>query len=189
MRKTVVALTLIALISLCLMASGAELMLADFDSGTKPNNIGGDFGGWNSDAEDFSQGCYESFDQSNALGETGSCMKLEYDVNSTGPAYCGFWMKTSGGLDATSYTNLVIWMKSDAATGGTARVKIELKTESERGAFYIDGISPTWTRFTILLDDFLVSDYSSFQELVIVFEDHTSRPKEGVIYVDNISLE
>lgn len=189
MRNVVAALTVIALTCPFCVSFGGELIMADFDSGTKPNNIGGDFGAWSSSAEDYTQGCYESFDQVNALGGTGSCMKLEYDVNSPQPAYCGFWMKTAGQLDASSHSNLVIWMKSDAATGGTSRVKIELKTETERGAYYVDGINPSWTRFVVLLDDFLISDFSTFQELVIVFEDHTSQPKEGAIYVDSVSLE
>ena len=41
-------------------------MVADFNSGTKPNNIGGDFGAWIKDPNDPMQGCVESFDATTA---------------------------------------------------------------------------------------------------------------------------
>ncbi|RKY37641.1 MAG: hypothetical protein DRP73_01430, partial [Candidatus Omnitrophota bacterium] len=40
------------------------LVVADFDSGVKPNNVGGDFGAWDKDPMDFSQTCIESFNTS-----------------------------------------------------------------------------------------------------------------------------
>ncbi|MDD4860445.1 MAG: hypothetical protein PHR56_09655, partial [Dehalococcoidales bacterium] len=52
-------------------ASGSELLVADFDSGEKPNNIGGDFGAWSKDPTDFSQGCTEAFDSVNRYGTKG----------------------------------------------------------------------------------------------------------------------
>ena len=43
-------------------------MIADFNSGTKPNNIGGDFGAWIKDPTDPAQGAVESFDPVNRFG-------------------------------------------------------------------------------------------------------------------------
>ena len=71
-------------------ASGNEFLVADFNSGEKPNNIGGDFGAWNKDPTDFSQGCSEAFDSVNRFGSTGFAMKLDYSVESKNPAYNGF---------------------------------------------------------------------------------------------------
>ena len=48
--------------------SGNEIMLADFDTGDKPNNVGGDFGAWDKDPNDDTQGCQLSFDQDDAKG-------------------------------------------------------------------------------------------------------------------------
>lgn len=170
-------------------AQGADaLLVADFNSGAKPNNLGDDFGAWSRDPEDFTQGCYEEFNTAHARGGEGSCMMLEYDVDSPKAAFNGFWMKFDN-LDITAYENLVLWMKSDPEKGGASRLKIEMKTHAERGAHYIDGIGSEWKRFEISLFDFLISDYSKLQEMVIVFEDHTARPKEGIIYIDDISFE
>lgn len=170
-------------------AQGADgLLVADFDSGAKPNNLGDDFGAWSRDPEDFTQGCYEEFNKAHARGGEGSCMMLEYDVDSPKPAFNGFWMKFSD-LDVSAYDNLVLWMKSDPEKGGASRLKIEMKTDAERGAHYIDGVGSEWKRFEIPLFDFLISDYTKLQEMVLVFEDHTARPKEGVIYIDDVSFE
>ena len=68
-------------------SSSSELMIADFNTGDKPSNIGGDFGAWNKDPADFTQGCTESFDSANRHGDSGFAMKLEYSVDSKNPAY------------------------------------------------------------------------------------------------------
>lgn len=189
MTNRTLALTLAALfITLIPCLAADSLVLADFNSGAKPNNVDGDFGAWSRDPEDFSQSCYEEFNTAHARGGEGYCMMLEYDVDSPTPAFNGFWMHFNN-LDASPYENLVLWLKSDPEKGGASRLKIEMKTKSERGAHYIDGISSEWKRFEIPLFDFLISDYNGLQEMVLVFEDHTARPKEGVIYIDDISLE
>jgi len=41
--------------------AGKALVVADFDTGDKPNNLGGDFGAWDKDPNDESQGCQLSF--------------------------------------------------------------------------------------------------------------------------------
>ena len=49
-------------------APQSELLVADFDSGDKPNNLGGDFGSWNKDPKDDTQGAYMTFVSDDALG-------------------------------------------------------------------------------------------------------------------------
>ena len=39
-----------------------ELVILDFDTGDKPNNIGGDFGAWDKDPNDETQWCEISFE-------------------------------------------------------------------------------------------------------------------------------
>ena len=48
--------------------TATELMVADFNSGAKLNNLGGDFGVWIKDPSDPMQGCIESFDRANRFG-------------------------------------------------------------------------------------------------------------------------
>lgn len=187
MRMPAIAATLFLAFAVQFACAEDALTVADFNSGQKPNNLGNDFGAWDRDPEDFTQSCYEEFNAEHARGGSGFCMMLEYDVDSPKAAYNGFWMQF-GSFDASSYESLVLWLKSDTAKGGAARLKIEMKTQAERGAQYVEGISSEWQRFEIPLFDFLISDYSSLQEMVIVFEDHTANPKEGIIYVDDIQF-
>ena len=86
--------------------SGNELVVADFDTGDKPNNIGGDFGAWDKDPNDDTQGTQLTFEPDDALGDqAGYAIRLDYDVDSPNPAYNGFWMKLNG-EDATAYNAL-----------------------------------------------------------------------------------
>ena len=114
------------------MAAGNELVLADFNTGDKPSNVGGDFGAWNKDPNDETQGTAMSFVSDDALGDpAGYSIRLDYDVDSPNPAYCGFWMKLNN-EDATPYNALTFYIKGDAAAGFTKRVKIELKDKSNK---------------------------------------------------------
>lgn len=167
-----------------------ELVVADFDTGDKPNNIGGDFGGWDKDPNDDSQFCQMSFEPNDALdNEAGFSIRLDYDVDSPSPAYNGFWMKFNG-EDATPYNALSFYIKGDAQKGYTKRVKVELKDMSNQASPYIvTGISDDWQKITIPFDKFRrVSDWSALNEFVIVFDDINSSPKTGTIYVDQVAL-
>ena len=104
----------------------SELVISDFDTGDKPNNIGGDFGGWDKDPNDESQGTVMSFEPNDALGDpAGYSIRLDYDVDSPNPAYNGFWMKLNG-EDASAYYTLNFYIKGDGVSVFTKRDKIEL---------------------------------------------------------------
>ena len=70
----------------------AELMIADFNSGAKPNNLGGDFGAWIKDPADPSQGAVEAFDAKDRYGDKGYALRLIYSVASKQPAFGGLWL-------------------------------------------------------------------------------------------------
>lgn len=167
----------------------SELLIADFDSGEKPNNIGGDFGAWNKDPADFSQGCTESFDSINRYGDTGFGMKIDYSVESKNPAYNGFWM-TLNNLNGSKYDNLSFWVKGDAKIGYTTVFKVELKnTGKQIGRYYVTNVTDQWQEVVIPLAEFKgLADLSSLTEFVIVFEDRIASNKKGVIYIDDIRL-
>ena len=167
--------------------SAGELMVADFDSGEKPNNIGGDFGSWNKDPTDFSQGCTESFDSVNRSGTKGFGMKLEYSVESKNPAYNGFWMFLQN-LDASKYDNVALRVKGDAKVGYTTVFKVEIKNASKQvGRYYVTNITDQWQDVVIPLKDFKgITDLSNMTEFVVVFEDRIASNKKGVVYIDDI---
>lgn len=171
-------------------AAGGELVIADFDSGDKPNNIGGDFGSWDKDPNDETQFSQMAFEGDDGLGDAaGYSIRLDYDVDSPNPAYNGFWMKLNG-EDATAYGAVSFYIKGDAEKGFTKRLKVELKDMSNQPSPYIvTGITDQWQKITVPFEKFRkVSDWSAMNEFVVVFDDINSNPKSGTIYIDHISF-
>jgi len=170
--------------------AATELIVADYDTGDKPNNIGGDFGAWDKDPNDETQGTQMSFEPEDALGDpAGYSIRLDYDVDSPNPAYNGFWMKLNG-EDATAYNTLNFYMKGDTAQPYTKRVKIELKDMSNKPSPYIvTGLTDQWQKFSIPFEKFRrVTDWTSMNEFVVVFDDINSSPKAGTVYLDQVSF-
>ncbi|MFA7255347.1 MAG: carbohydrate binding domain-containing protein [Candidatus Omnitrophota bacterium] len=167
-----------------------ELVIADFDTGDKPNNIGGDFGGWDKDPNDESQGTQMSFDTDDSQGDaSGYAIRLDYDVDSPNPAYNGFWMKLNG-EDATAYNTLNFYVKGDAKTGYTKRFKIELKDMTNKpSAYIVSGVTDQWQKISIPFEKFRrIENWNSLNEIVFVFDDINSSPKTGSILLDQITL-
>lgn len=166
-----------------------EFMVADFDSGEKPNNIGGDFGAWNKDPADLSQWCNESFDSSNRYGSTGFSMKLDYSVESKNPAYNGFWMFLQS-FDASKYDNIIFRVKGDGKIGYTTVFKVELKNAAKQvGRYYVTNVSDQWQEIVIPLKEIKgITDFSGLTEFVVVFEDRIASNKKGVIYLDEVKF-
>ncbi len=167
-----------------------ELVIADFDTGDKPNNVGGDFGGWDKDPNDESQGCQMSFDTDDSQGDaSGYSIRLDYDVDSPNPAYNGFWMKLNG-EDATPYNTLNFYVKGDAKKGYTKRFKIELKDMTNKpSAYIVSGVTDQWQKISIPFEKFRrIENWNALNEFVIVFDDINSNPKKGSILIDQVTL-
>jgi hypothetical protein len=165
------------------------LLVADFDTGEKPSNLGGNFGAWNRDPSDPTQWCKENFDNVTRHGEKGFSMKLSYCVDSPNPAYNGFWLMLPN-FDASKYDSLNMWVKGDAQAGYTTVFKIELKNAARQtGRYYVSNVTDQWQRISVPLSDFKgLADKTSLTELVIVFEDRMATVKKGTIYIDDISF-
>jgi hypothetical protein len=196
MVKKLISVAVLAAFFVSLAAAGSfaaakssELVVADFNSGEKPNNIAGDFGAWNKDPSDFAQGCVESFDMANRYGDSGFAMKLEYSVDSRNPAYNGFWMSLNG-IDVSRYDSLSFRVKGDAKTGYTTVFKVELKNAAKQvGRYYVTSVSDQWQDVVIPLSEFKgLTDLSNMSEFVIVFEDRIASNKKGVVYIDDIKF-
>ena len=164
-----------------------ELVAANFNSGEKPNNLGGNFGAWNKDPSDPTQWCKEGFDNVTKRGDTGFAMKLDYSVDSPNPAYNGFWMMFPN-LDASKYDAINFWVKGDPQAGYTTVFKIELKnSDKQTGRYYVSSVSDQWQEISIPLTEFKgLIDKTSLTEFVIVFEDRMASNKKGVLYIDDI---
>ena len=167
-----------------------ELVVADFDTGDKPNNLGGDFGGWDKDPNDETQGTQMSFEPDDSLGDpAGYAIRLDYDVDSPNPAYNGFWMKLNG-QDGTAYNTINFYVKGDESAGYTKRVKIELKgMDNKPSPYIVSGITGEWQKISIPFEKFRrITDWSALNEFVVVFDDINSNPKAGTIYFDHLTL-
>lgn len=187
---TVAVVVFLALSVFTGSASAAEeVVIADFDTGEKPNNIGGNYGAWDKDPSDFSQGCAEAFNSENRYGDKGFAMELDYDVDSRNPAYNGFWMLLQN-LDGTKYKNLSMRVKGSSEEGYTTVFKVELKNAQKQvGRFYVTNVTDKWQEIVIPLNQFKgMTDFSNLQEFVIVFEDRVASNKDGVLYIDDLKF-
>lgn len=166
-----------------------EFLIADFNSGQKPNNIGGNFGAWDKDPKDPTQGCKDAFDSKNRYGQKGFGIKLDYDVESKNPAYNGFWMELRE-FDASGYDSISFWVKGDRSAGYTTAFKIEFKNpKNEVGAYYVTNVTDSWQNMIIPLKKIRgITDFSGLTEFVIVFEDKVASKKDGAIYIDDITF-
>ncbi|MFA5339098.1 MAG: carbohydrate binding domain-containing protein [Candidatus Omnitrophota bacterium] len=191
MKKVYLALTAMAIVLLFAgQAFAATLVIADFDSGTKPNNIGGDFGAWNKDEADATQGCKMDFDGSVMHGTKGFSVRLDYDVDSPNPAYNGFWMKLQD-TDVSKYDKLSFWIKGDETAGFSPKVKLEVKnSKGEVGKYLITNVTKDWQEIVVPLNKLAgLTDLTSMTEFVIVFDDMTcAAKKQGTIYIDDIAF-
>lgn len=165
-------------------------MVADFNSGKKPNNLGGDFGAWTKDPSDPMQGCIESFDRANRFGGSGYALRLIYSVESKNPAFGGLWMRLQN-LDASKFKSLAFRAKGDPRMGFTTVFKVELKDSMDQAShFYVRGITDQWQDIAIPLKDFEgMTNFRSLKEFVIVFEDTSATSKRGVIYIDDVRFK
>lgn len=164
-------------------------MVADFESGDKPNNVNGDFGSWDKDPNDATMYSRMSFSSEDTYENSDYSLRLDYDVDSPNPAYNGFWMKLET-FDASTYKGVSVAIRGDAITGFTPRIKLELKNaKGQVGKFYLSGITSDWKEFAIPFDKFKgLKDFVDMTEFVVVFEDGVSNPKVGTIYIDNIAF-
>jgi hypothetical protein len=170
--------------------SGAIAMLDDFNGGVRSNLLGGAMGVWSKDEYDDTQGCEIDFVEHPRLGKSGGySMQISYDVDSPNPAYNGVWIKLED-FDARPYSYLVMYLKApNSPPYGTDRVKLELRNaRKEMGSYMVTRIPRgAWREYKIPLKKFKgLKDLSALDELVLVFEDKTSNPKEGILYLENI---
>jgi len=169
------------------LVAAAELVVADFNSGAKPNNLGGDFGAWIKDPADPMQGVVESFDAKDRFGDKGYALRLIYSVASKNPAYGGLWMRLQN-VDATRFDNLEFRVRGDAGLGYTSVFKVELKDALDQTSHhYVRGVTDTWQNIVIPLGEFEgIANARKLKELVIVIEDTTATAKQGLLYLDDV---
>ena len=178
------------------------LMIADFDTCTSPNNVGGGMG-----AACPKSGCpppdqlFETYPEEPGRG----CVAcLEYHIKT----WSAFWLKLNH-LDMSPYDYLVFDIRGTGDIIGTnKKFKIEIKRDCyatsegtvcyELEIKYVGEVTSEWQEVRINLSEFAfpgwappfknIQDWSDMEELVFVVEGGYSG-KDGFIYLDNVRLE
>jgi hypothetical protein len=153
------------LLGVSLAYAADSLVVADFDTCSKPNKLGGNYGAWDKDPMDFTQTAMESIMRTVKHGDKGCSIQIYYDVDSPNPAYNGFWMELRN-VDVSAYSKLSIWVKGDEERAYTKVFKLELKnTLGEVGKTYITGITGEWQEIIVPFVKFMgITDFSELKE-------------------------
>ncbi len=177
------------ILSLPETAGAGVLVLDDFDDGKTPNALGGDYGSWELNPHDQTQYCRDSLSAEQAAGGNGYALRLDYSVDSPNQAYNGFWSNLQG-KDLRSYTQFSLDIKGDAARGYPAAIGIELKNAKQIGRYRMRGITGQWQHVAIPLAAFAgLTTLNRMTEFVVVFDDLTTTPLVGTVYLDNLRFE
>jgi hypothetical protein len=116
-------------------------------------------------------------------------MQIAYDVDSPNQAYNGVWVKLEG-FDARPYKYLVLYFKApNYPPYGTDNLKLELKNrKGDSGSYRIKRIPRgAWREYKVPLKKFRgIKDLSDVTELIIVFEDKSANPKEGIVFLEHV---
>lgn len=195
MNRTVICFLLVCFMIMPAFAAtvskSGELLVADFNRGEPPNNLGGGYGTWNSDPNDSEQGCYLVDEPDDYLDpKTGYCIRLDYDVQSKKPAFNGFFLKLKE-TDVTNYDILSLWIKGTPDGKFTTALKLELKdTEGKRAVYPVTNISKEWKEFQVNFKKTKAPmNWKKISEIVLTFDDIVSTYKEGTLYIDQVAFK
>lgn len=168
-----------------------KMVVADFNGSRLKTNLGEDFGTWDRDPNDATQGCRMKVAKTDALeNPDGSSIQLDYDVDSPNPAYNGFWLKLQK-ANAVQMDTLSFYVKGDDVAGFPLKMKFELKDKMRgKATFVIENITAKWQRVSLSINPNSKKPGESkpFEEFVVVFDDATSSPKSGRVYIDQIEF-
>ncbi len=121
--------------------------------------------------------------------EKGKTLKLDYNVDSWEQAKVEFWIDLEQ-KDLSAFDTLHLYMRGDPEKGCTKNVMLQFMDGDNRIAPYIvTAIQSHWSEFIIPFKRFSrIRDWSHMKEFRIVFDDINSNPKEGTLYIDEISV-
>ncbi|HXF43101.1 MAG TPA: hypothetical protein VNK26_05120, partial [Pyrinomonadaceae bacterium] len=128
-----------------------------------------------------------TFSASDVMGRKGGrSVRLEYDVDSPNPAFNGFWLKLNE--PAKSFKALIFFIKGDQSAGFTKKLKAEIKfSDQQKSVYLIENITDQYKRYRLEITP--PGNKSRLTEFTIVFDDQTSQPKKGAVFLDEIELE
>ena len=181
-------LLLVALLNIGFIQAsmGHSLFITDFEGG----GIAGPMGAYDANPLDESQWIKMSIVEDDALEKPGGkALKIDYDVDSWKRAKGEFWIDL-GESDFSTFDTLNLWIRGDRQNGFTKNITVQLKDGSnQRAPYIVSGIKDQWKAFRIPFKRFSrIGDWPRMKELALVFDDVNSNPKEGTLFIDEISV-
>lgn len=110
--------------------------------------------------------------------------KVEYSETST---FAGYFTEVSG-IDFTKYDYLVLYIKGDKEKGYSRSLKLELKDRRTVASYVLEGITDEWQKFVIPISVFSEVNLKRASFLGILFQSELLTKKEGVVYIDEVSI-
>ncbi len=156
------------------------MMIADFDSCTGVNNLGGGMGAaYNPNTANRLEVRYQQ-----EAGH-GCVARLQYSLETGG--WVAFWLQLKD-ADFSPYRTLYFWIRGEEGSPAPGRIKIELKraNNTEQRVGYITlSLTPQGQWISVPLRDFPLSSLTRMSELVFTFE-ATAAGQNGVIVLDRV---
>lgn len=156
------------------------MTIADFDSCTGINNLGGGMGA-----------AYDP-NTANRLVEEyrgepgrGCVVRLQYSLEPFG--WAAFWLKLEG-ADFSPYNTLWFWVRGEEGSPAPGRIKVELKRGDDPQIYLVYRpltLTPNGQWVSISLSDFRLPSWTQMRELVFTFEAQGAG-QNGVIIVDSV---
>jgi carbohydrate binding protein with CBM11 domain len=186
-----VALMLSALLTVD--AVGEPVTIADFNSSSPTNNLGGSSGSFSGEKPENI--CKIEKTPAEKHGSDGASLQVDYNVGEEG-SYNGFWMKLGAddaAFDASKFKKLTFWIKGSATMGIPTEIKCELKSGPDKsGVVYVGDITSEWQKKEFNLAEFSGQgiDLAHLIDIFMVFEQRKALPRTtGTIYVDDFKFE
>ncbi len=190
--KVLLTVSLLSLALLKVEAAGDSATIADFDSNSPTNNLGGASGSFSGEKPD--NNCKITKSPVEKHGAEGASLQVDFNVGEEG-CYNGFWMRVApeeASFDASKFKKLTFWIKGSATTGIPSEIKCEIKSGPDKsGVVYVTGITSEWQKKELLLKDFAGSvDLSRLIEIFMVFEQRKAMPaSQGILFFDDFRFE
>lgn len=185
LKSMVIPLLFLALTQIA-EADRDKLFLINLDDSAVMRNIGV----WEHNLFDSDQSLKVGVTEGNNADEKHrKILKLDFDVDSPNPAMVGCWLKLEN-LDLSEFDTLRLKIKSDESERFSGNLALQFTdADNKKAPYLINGIGKDWKEFEVPLKKFKrIHDWTRITGFEIIIDDINARPKEGVLFVDEISV-
>lgn len=116
-------------------------------------------------------------------------VRVRFDVDSSHAAMGGYWLKINDN-NLSEFESLHLELKAESDPPFSGNVALQFTDKDNRKAPYIlSGVRSEWKKFEVPLQKFKrIHDWSGIKTFEIVIDDIHARPKEGVLFLREISV-